>query len=101
MFLPLADRQVDGRRHITKAELVAVDWAEIPSNRDARAMAVRSLAKPDGGTPASWKTRIAALEVEITLLDLDHPETKSSSMARVYADLAEAQLLLATLNDRR
>ena len=41
VFLPRQDREVDGRRHITDAELLAVDFVEIPSNRDARVLAAR------------------------------------------------------------
>ena len=64
VFLPVRDRKIDGRRHITKGELLAVDFVEIPSNRDARVLAARGL---DDGRAT---LREARLEIARTLADL-------------------------------
>jgi hypothetical protein len=98
VFLPISDRQVDGRLHITRAELLAVDWVEIPSNRDARVLVARSVRSvPPLDRLALAKARIAALQAELALLP---PEPAPPSMAKAYADLAECQAFLADLNGR-
>jgi hypothetical protein len=98
VFWAPSDRQVDGRRHITRAELLAVDWAEIPSNRDTRVLVARSVRSvPPLDRLALAKARIAALQAELALLP---PEPAPPSMAKAYADLAECQAFLADLNGR-
>jgi len=91
VFMSLTERRVDGRRHITSAELLAVDWAEIPSQRDARVLAVRSHKPAMGGAGglALFKARIAALEAEIALLPPERGSTKG-----IYAELASLQTFL-------
>lgn len=42
VFLRPKTRHVDGVRHITSAELLAVDWAPIPSNLDTAVLVARS-----------------------------------------------------------
>jgi hypothetical protein len=101
VFLPISDRQVDGRRHIVTAELLAVDWAEIPSNRDSRVLMARSVrpAVPRTVQLEVAKARIAALQAELALLP-GEPAPAPLPLARAYADLAECQTFLADL-DRR
>jgi hypothetical protein len=98
VFLPITDRQVDGRRHIVTAELLAVDWAEIPSNRDSRVLVARSVRSlPPADALEVAKARIAAFQAELALLP---PEPAPPSLAKAYADLAECQAFLADLNGR-
>lgn len=103
VFLPLTDRQVEGRRHITSAELLAIDWAEIPSQRDARVLAVRGYDHRKASESAAyWKARIACMEAEIAMLDLDTATRAKgpNSLAEVYRELADVERFLARL-DRR
>lgn len=87
---------VEGTPHITKGELLAVDFVSVPSNRDARVVAVRALGLPSSA--AAWKARIAAMEAELALLDLHHAKrSRPPSLARLYAQLAEAQAFLSSL----
>lgn len=108
VFMPLKDRSVDGRRHITKGELLAVDWAPISSNRDARVLAVRSYEGSDDFMDWVWKEVRAAerVLVDLALDDAKHvltevkaadsPVTKDS----VRRALAEANEFLNDLKGR-
>jgi len=93
VFRPLTDRRVDGRRHIVTGELLAVDWAEIPSQRDARVLAVRGLRPGLTGDDALYvfKARIAAFEASLALL----PPEPAPALKGVYGELARLQAFLA------
>jgi HK97 family phage prohead protease len=84
MFLSLKDKRVEGRRHITAAELVAIDWASISSNREARVLSVRS--------PRATAT---VTKDEVMRLLLDGYKTL------IEADLAEVKLAEARRGARR
>jgi hypothetical protein len=102
VFLPKKDRSVEGRRHITRGELLAVDWVEIPSNRDARVLAVRGLQRRTSSMTA-WRARIAALEAEVALLDATtRPQWRRpmAGPARLHDVVAEATAVLADLQRR-
>lgn len=73
VFMPLEDRQVDGRRHITKGELLAVDWVDIPSNRDARVLVARGY----GQHPTVAEARRIAHQAMLDLARLDLAEGRA------------------------
>jgi len=56
-FMPLKDQRKAGRRHVTKGELLAVDWASIPSNRDALVLAAKA-AKAGARNSAADQARL-------------------------------------------
>jgi hypothetical protein len=99
VFLPLADEQVDGRRNITRAELLAVDFGEIPSNRDARVLAARSLDRQGlhHAHLLAAQARISALEADLAALPAPAAPT---SLGKAYSDLSDLQDFITDLSRR-
>jgi hypothetical protein len=102
VFLPITDKQVDGRRHITGAELLAVDFVEIASNRDAHLVSVRGFQPGARLTEAErWRLRLAALEAELLLLDAEKgikaSPVRPAEPVDIHAALADAKAFLAEL----
>ncbi len=55
VFLTISDGQVAGRHHITRGELLAVDWTADPINPDCRVLRVSSEV-PRGSEPTEVST---------------------------------------------
>lgn len=87
----------DGVTHVIDGELLAVDWAPIPSNREAQVLVARAYAARRGGgasarlVVAHTLASVAAMELE--LLDAKPKPAQKSPRAV----LAEADRLLRSL----
>jgi hypothetical protein len=93
VFIDSQRRNVEGVPTITRAELVAVDFVSIPSNRDAVVLSVRSL---QNRTPG--QAHLLAFKARITALETDLAALPAPPNHRIYAQLAELEQFI---NDRR
>ena len=96
VFLPIADKDVGGVRHITKAELLAIDFVHIASNRDAAVLAARGLRTAEDPALTLAKARVAIAQAELALMP---PEPMTLGKARAL--VRDTRAFLADLNQRR
>jgi len=81
----------DGVPTIVSAELIACDFVSVPSNREARVLAVRGYRPAMSGPDALLlvKAQVAALQAEIALLP-----PQPASVKGIYAELSRLQTFL-------
>jgi hypothetical protein len=99
------DRQADrdGVVHIRSAELIAVDWVTVPSNREAQVVSVRGL-RAGRGRGTGWAQHMAAkalidqLEAELYVADAAARGRYDLPAAR--RDLAELHSFMAWLDQQ-
>jgi HK97 family phage prohead protease len=93
VFIGSQRKTIDQVPTITRAELVAVDFVSIPSNRDAVVLSARSL---QNRTPG--QARLMAFKAGITALEADLASLPAPPNHQLYRQLAELEKFLT---DRR
>lgn len=104
-FLAAKSRDVDGVRHVTKAELLEVSFVSVPSNREALVLSAKRFMDP-----VSRARQVAArAAVEVALMDAKEASRADSRRIIAKAErflcspemaLAEAEALLRDLGQR-